>query len=794
MSNTSDIQKLVQAFFEALELRHLDQCDTALTQLWSCSQTQPAAEPWAAYCAGILANERDHDWAEAERIFTRLLPTTLDLALRGRVLRALGLTYDYQGRWADAIHIYEQSLPVFTELGQPIEQAKVWKQIAISYRNGFAQGDLGVESLDRAIKYCRLALDVLMSVVDPPADVAWLTGSVWNTLGLAYMNLGELDQAITCYLQDLAICRSLDDQYGIGASYMNLGEVYQRRGRGSWPAALEMYEQALQVIRGFQDRLLETDVLANLASLHQEMGEYESALGYYAQSIAIIEELRSAVSSEAARAGFFATVADIYANVVLLCVQMDRAALAFDYVERARSRAFLDMLAAGSPDMPRTIEAAPMTLAEVQAALPKNTLLLEYFTTGLIEAADGAVAPPNTQRHRFPPARTMVFVVALDSVQVHDLGIPPNDLRPSQMDSVVERHFLAPAVRRALYDRLLAPIAPLLAGQQCIYLVPHGPLHYIPFQALLAPNGTTLLRADGPQLVYAPSATVLFRYRRPQHPGADESCLAIGYNGIGASRLRFGEEEARSIARALDGQMLIGPAPKKALIYAEAAHYRMLHFSCHGMFNPDEPLRSALQIAPGEELTALDILDHLHLRCDLVTLSACESGLSRVRRGDELIGLVRAFTYAGAPALICSLWRVDERSTRLLMGRFYQEVQAGVGFAEALQRAQIYLRSLTHQQALDALLRMMADEILNSSTSTSAATSRAPAQTTLVRRARSYLKSVSAKGPSTAVGAPAGAIENELIFADPYYWAAFILIGTKTDVLAGWSLAGAEDR
>ena len=131
-------------------------------------------------------------------------------------------------------------------------------------------------------------------------------------------------------------------------------------------------------------------MLANLASLHQEMSEYESALGYYAQSIAIIEELRSAVSSEEARAGFFATVADIYANIVLLCVQMGRAAPAFDYVERARSRAFLDLLAAGSPDMPRTIEAAPMTLAEVQAALPEDALLLEYFTTGLIEAADGA--------------------------------------------------------------------------------------------------------------------------------------------------------------------------------------------------------------------------------------------------------------------------------------------------------------------------------------------------------------------------------------------------------------------
>lgn len=94
----------------------------------------------------------------------------------------------------------------------------------------------------------------------------------------------------------------------------------------------------------------------------------------------------------------------------------------------------------------------------------------------------------------------------------------------------------------------------------------------------------------------------------------------------------------------------------------------------------------------GETLTALEALDRLRLRCDLVTLSACESGLSRVRRGDELIGLIRAFLYAGAPALVCTLWRVDERSTLMLMERFYRGVQAGTGFAEALRQAQLYLR------------------------------------------------------------------------------------------------------
>ena len=93
-------------------------------------------------------------------------------------------------------------------------------------------------------------------------------------------------------------------------------------------------------------------------------------------------------------------------------------------------------------------------------------------------------------------------------------------------------------------------------------------------------------------------------------------------------------------------------------------------------------------------MTAAEVLERLHLRCDLVTLSACESGLSRVRRGDELDGLMRAFLFAGASALVSTLWRVDERSTLILMERFYREILAGVGFAQALRQAQLYLRSL----------------------------------------------------------------------------------------------------
>jgi CHAT domain-containing protein/tetratricopeptide (TPR) repeat protein len=780
MPSESNGQDLIEAFFAALELRNLDECEAVLTQLQSLSRQQPAYVPWCIYFGGILANEQDRDWAEAERVFSRLLQGDLDQPLHGRVLLALGRTYDYQGRWAEAICAYERCLPIFAELGQPVDQAKAWKQIAIAYNNGFTRGDFGPQALQQAIAHCRLALGALEPVTAPPRDVALLEGSVWNTLGLIHRNLGQWNEAISCYQQDLAICSSLDERFGMGLSYGNLAEIYQKCDRAIWPQALKAYQKALTLIREFDDHYEEAEALANLAFLHQEMQEYELALDYYSQAVALIETLRTGVSAEEARAGFFATVVDTYANMVLLCLETGDHERAFDTMERARSRAFLDVLAVGSPDLPHEMGATTMTLAQVQAALPDDALLLEYFTTGLVEARGSrSAAARGAQRHRFPPARTLIFAVTHDGVQVHDAGLSPNDLLPRRFDSVVERHFLEPRIRRALYDRLIAPAAGLIQGKSRLYLVPHGPLHYVPFQALVAPDGDTLLREGAPALVYTPSATILFHYEGEKSGQAPAPCLALGYNDQAAALLRFAEEEARGVARLAGGMALVGSSPKKARLYSQAANYRLLHFSCHGEFDPQAPLSSALHLAPGEALTALDVLSHLCLRCDLVTLSACESGLSRVRRGDELVGLIRAFMHAGASALVSTLWRVDERSTLILMERFYQEVRTGTDFAEALKRAQLYLKNLTSKEALAVLARFLADEILNPVSHPGESRPELSTPVAVSQQASAYLKGLATAGGNDSVETSLGEEGDDRIFAAPYYWAPFILVGGR---------------
>jgi CHAT domain-containing protein len=120
-----------------------------------------------------------------------------------------------------------------------------------------------------------------------------------------------------------------------------------------------------------------------------------------------------------------------------------------------------------------------------------------------------------------------------------------------------------------------------------------------------------------------------------------------------------------------------------------------VHLACHGQFRPDNPHFSAVRLADGW-LTVRDAYS-LDLHCELVTLSACESGMSSVTPGDELLGLARGFLSAGAPALLVSLWTADDAATAALMQRFYARLVAGASPATALRVAQCEaLRTTPH--------------------------------------------------------------------------------------------------
>jgi CHAT domain-containing protein len=194
-------------------------------------------------------------------------------------------------------------------------------------------------------------------------------------------------------------------------------------------------------------------------------------------------------------------------------------------------------------------------------------------------------------------------------------------------------------------------------------------------------------------------------------------------------------------------------ANKQAILNYQLSLANCAHFGCHGEFKPDAPLDSALILANKEHLTLLEILTLNLSQCRLVTLSACEAGLTESKTTDEYIGLPFGFLLAGSPSIVSTLWEVDELTSTLLLMRFYKNIKT-LSSVAALNEAQQWLRNLTSEK-LEALLTDLQPQI------------------------DQVFDQLPPKDRRVYIQARLNAALNRkpFPFAEPHYWAAFTAIG-----------------
>ncbi|MGV8056836.1 MAG: CHAT domain-containing protein [Smithellaceae bacterium] len=245
------------------------------------------------------------------------------------------------------------------------------------------------------------------------------------------------------------------------------------------------------------------------------------------------------------------------------------------------------------------------------------------------------------------------------------------------------------ALQREAYKLLIAPVEKLIKTKK-ICIVPYDILNYLPFQSLQ--DGKQYL-IEKYSLSYLPSLSVL-EYLRKRQKKDEYKILALGNPDLNDSRMDLpaAEKEVDMIKDIFPNTTVFKrDKATAALVKRISPQYDIVHFAAHGQYNAAEPLSSCLYLAAGEgnngKLEVREIFD-MNINADMIVTSACQTALGKIGRGDEVLGLTRAFMYAGANSVFGSLWSISDEATSVLMKEFYTNIKI-MEKTEALRQAQI---------------------------------------------------------------------------------------------------------
>ena len=559
------------------------------------------------------------------------------------------------------------------------------------------------------------------------------TADSYLAMGQAQLALGSPDKADAAFARGLTYAR---------LSGLREIEIVLLAGQGNlalsrqdWSKALGIYQQGIALANQIKRAGSLPYLYQSQARALAGVGRTDDALASSREAVRYVEELRADLGDSGLRSGFFEDKQAIYQLAVQLALQAQHPEEAFSLAERSRSRTFLDLLGSqttlskgrtralvdeevrlrarlaearaeaqeggGAPESDRarariaaldqdyraflervrkeSLEQAslmavePVTLAEIQGLLPEGTTLLEY------EVLNGGLVIWIVDRQRFKVVRvpgdrqSLVAQVRQFRTAITNVAA----LADVQMQA------------EALYRRLLAPARSEIRGDRVV-IVPHSVLHYLPFPALRSPDGHWVVEDFAVSTL--PSASVL-RYLTDKGAGASTRALVVGNPDLGAElALPWAEREARMVGqREREATVLVRADATEMQAKKLLESAGLIHLATHGALSESDPLSSAVLLVPGGgEDGRLEVREvfGLDLHARLVVLSACETGLGKLSSGDELVGLQRAFLYAGTPAVVTTLWKVDDRATYELVRAFYQRLDSA-GPVEALRQAQL---------------------------------------------------------------------------------------------------------
>ena len=457
---------------------------------------------------------------------------------------------------------------------------------------------------------------------------------------------------------------------------------------------------------------------------HKDMGsnflKLESlteAENHLSKAIELIESQRSSILFDTQKLGFTEGISSVYYDMVSTQLAQNQPEKAFEFAERGKSRALIDMLASKqdfgtNQNTLNTIQDIELNTLDITRPTATSTRSVRGLKRKLqstapnlaslvaIESSEykeliGQLTENETLIEYFGDESTMVaFVITKDSITARSLNLTNinkeiTQYRRALIEPNSNKHL---TISQRLYEQLIAPIAKDIDTER-LTIVPHSNLHYLPFASLFDGNQYLI---DQYSLRVLPSISVL-QYISTKPSNNTYPLLALGNPDLNEEALSLpaAEKEAIRLAQQTPGsKLLIKEQATESAFSRLSPTAKRIHIASHGQFDTANPLNSRLLLTKDASndgnLTVSDIYT-LKLNADLVTLSACETGLGELKGGDDVIGLNRGFLYAGARSIVSSLWVVDDQATADLMTLFYSQLDTAAK-QDALRNAQLKVK------------------------------------------------------------------------------------------------------
>jgi len=614
------------------------------------------------------------DYQSALNYYLEALRITRTIGVKpheGMILNNIGHVYQLTGDYPTALSYYQQALKISSELGEAAARLGILGNIGYVHEKMKEPG--------KAVAWYKQAIDLLEEVRSKAGKSEVKEGVVAHHL-----------QSMDLYRRTVGVLLQLDSPE----------EAFTYAERGKARGLLELLSGAeAEIMAGISPQLLkQKNELSNrIVSIETNLRKQRAQL----------EELRDPD-----------LIKKLQENL--------------DYLETEESTV-LERIIEQHPRYAELMSPKPITHSEVQQdLLREDELLLEYVATDNM---------------------TAVFLISKEHFKAVPLDISRQQLREKvdQLRVMLSnpRDF-DQTVAYDLYTKLLQPLETYFPSANVIYVVPDAALYYLPFEALTTSDGPqsslpNFLLAKRKHITYVQSASILRVARKkveerrdrppkqkpivvfadpvysqgdqlPRNPnrsniyetirGQSDNCSAPRFD-----RLSYTADEAEGLAAIYkidklgDDFNLRDKASETRVRSLDLSHYQYLHFATHGVLCDETKgpwMQSSLvfslngETEEGQEqgndgFLQMSEVFNLTLQADLVTLSACQTGLGRNVLGEGLVGLTRAFMYAGTPSVVVSLWKVSDPSTAEFMKQFYRFLNKGMNKAEALQETKLWM-------------------------------------------------------------------------------------------------------